>query len=312
MKCDSPCVIRLDKPKFDGEGGLIYSIPVACGKCYLCKKRRANQWAYKLGVELDNSDSAYFVTLTYASENLPINENGKMTLVKKDVQDFIKRLRYHEENADYKTAENFFKVKNGWKPTGKHIKYYAVGEYGSRRKRPHYHIIIFNVIDQCNINKAWSYALDNSEDTLYIPIGSTHIDEDVNENNIDYTLKYMLKGSDKIPKGVQKEFSINSKGLGNSMLSSEYARLVKKRIDINYVVSKRGYKVAMPKTFREKILDKSERDKQIGIIKREVEKNQKEKEEIFGKMKINMYLYDGMGKKARNNLLNKVNERSID
>merc|ERR1711906_76548 len=61
-----------------------------------------------------------FITLTYDAEHLP--EYG--TLVKKDFQDFMKRLRK--------------------KYNKKKIRYYQCGEYGEKFGRPHYHAIIFN------------------------------------------------------------------------------------------------------------------------------------------------------------------------
>lgn len=61
-----------------------------------------------------------FVTLTYATENLP--QGG--TLVKKDFQDFMKRVR---------------------RRYAKKISYYHCGEYGERTRRPHYHALLFGL-----------------------------------------------------------------------------------------------------------------------------------------------------------------------
>lgn len=58
-----------------------------------------------------------FLTLTYDDDHLPAHGS----LRKKDVQDFLKRERYH----------------NG------PLRYYGVGEYGSRTWRPHYHLALF-------------------------------------------------------------------------------------------------------------------------------------------------------------------------
>jgi hypothetical protein len=64
-----------------------------------------------------------FITLTYDNEHLP--EHG--TLIKKDFQDFMKRLRKK-------------KRANQAQP----IRYYQCGEYGEKFGRPHYHAILFN------------------------------------------------------------------------------------------------------------------------------------------------------------------------
>lgn len=60
-----------------------------------------------------------FLTLTYDDKHLP----KKGTLVKEDLQKFLKRLRHH----------------NG------PFKYYACGEYGDQTQRAHYHVCAFNV-----------------------------------------------------------------------------------------------------------------------------------------------------------------------
>lgn len=71
---------------------------------------------------------ASFVTLTYNNENLP--EGG--TLVPRDLQLFLKRLRKHET-----------------------VRYFGVGEYGDRTWRPHYHLALFGVgPDRENIIRA--------------------------------------------------------------------------------------------------------------------------------------------------------------
>lgn len=96
-------------------------IKIACGHCLGCRLDHANQWATRIAKEIQNHKDNCFVTLTYANEKLPLTNTGKMTLRKKDFQDFIKRLRYH---------------------TDKKILYFACGEYGPTTFRPHYHAII--------------------------------------------------------------------------------------------------------------------------------------------------------------------------
>ena len=65
-------------------------------------------------------DLSQFLTLTYSDEKLPPTGS----LVKKDYQDFMKRLR---------------------KRHGSRLRYFAVGEYGDTTYRPHYHAIIFGI-----------------------------------------------------------------------------------------------------------------------------------------------------------------------
>ncbi len=87
-----------------------------CGKCHECRAERARNWTYKIWLESFNHKEKCFITLTYKD-----NEKGK-EVNKRDVQNFIKRLRKKYPNNN--------------------IKYYAAGEYGETKGRAHYHIII--------------------------------------------------------------------------------------------------------------------------------------------------------------------------
>ena len=90
-----------------------------CGKCPNCMKRRTSGWSFRLIKEGDISETALFVTLTYNTKYVPMSKNGFMTLDKSAVQLFMKRLR---------------------KNSSRKLKYYAIGEYGGKRSRPHYHL----------------------------------------------------------------------------------------------------------------------------------------------------------------------------
>jgi len=100
-----------------------------CGKCAFCIKKRIDSWCLRLQHEMEVSSSAYFLTLTYAPEHEP----DDLQLRKRDLQLFIKRLR---------------KVNSG-------IRYYAVGEYGGRFGRPHYHAVIFNLLNLDLVTANW-------------------------------------------------------------------------------------------------------------------------------------------------------------
>lgn len=95
-----------------GRGSPDYQIP--CGKCDGCAADRSLQWAVRMAHEAQMHDRNCFVTLTYQEAPEAIN--------KKDVQDFIKRLRHHSDRE---------------------IRYFACGEYGEKTRRPHYHAILF-------------------------------------------------------------------------------------------------------------------------------------------------------------------------
>lgn len=118
-------------------------VQVPCGKCIGCKLDHASMWQTRIMMEAKEWKSCYHITLTYNNKHLR-RKYGLNQLCKKDLQDFLKRLRYyfegHEEWVNPKTGEY-----------EKPIRYYACGEYGNEGTRasnggnPHYHIAMFNL-----------------------------------------------------------------------------------------------------------------------------------------------------------------------
>lgn len=258
-ECSHPMSVKLKNP-LGGYGKWIFSVPIPCGKCMSCKKNRINQWQVRLQHELKNSENAYFVTLTYNTDNLPFNmQTGIPELRKTDLQNFFKRLRNHEKESkrEIYCREQYERKQRGVKfDTKRELRYYACGEYGTRRRRPHYHFIGFNIYNSENIIKAWSTY--NYEIGEFIPMGKVDIDPDVNTNNIDYVLKYIEKDSKHNGfykyNGMQTEFSCMSKGLGESYITEETKKW-HENIEKNYVMSERGYKVPMPKYYSKKLYE---------------------------------------------------------
>jgi hypothetical protein len=206
-------------------------MPFPCGKCPACIRRRVSGWAFRLNKQSEQSNSAHFVTLTYNDEHIKKTKNGFETLVKKDVQDFFKRLR---------------------KLTKQKISYYAVGEYGDTGERPHYHIILFNANPKI-VENAWKL-----NDTS---LGNVHFG-DVGDASVGYTLKYISKDK-KIPQfngdDRQKEFALMSKGLGAGYLTENMVKWHTKGNIENkvYLPLKDGKKAAMPRYYKDKIYDQN-------------------------------------------------------
>lgn len=102
------------------------SVDIPCGKCIGCRLNYSKQWSVRLMLEKPYHKESWFLTLTYNDAMLPttiVDGKERHPLVKKDVQNFIKRLR-----------RRF--------PPGT-VHYYCCGEYGSQTMRPHYHMILF-------------------------------------------------------------------------------------------------------------------------------------------------------------------------
>lgn len=159
--------------------------------------RRANQWIFRIQQEMKSAISAHFITLTYSDNNVPVTSNVDfegtiqtvMTLQKRDVQLFMKRLRDKQSNSCAK------------------IKYYCAGEYGGRTRRPHYHIILLNAETVPSIQNSWL-------------LGDIYFGE-VTPQSIAYTAKYLQKGT--ITQNDKYTFEIDTREKEFSLMSKKWA-----------------------------------------------------------------------------------------
>ena len=103
--------------------GVRNSIQLSCGQCTGCRSEYSRQWAMRIVLEQSLWLNNIFITLTYDNDNIPEHN----TLIKKDFQDFMKRLRWNKQSSN----EN-------------PVRFFHCGEYGEKFGRPHYHAILFN------------------------------------------------------------------------------------------------------------------------------------------------------------------------
>lgn len=139
-----------------GKGNIL---PLPCGKCLACKLSKAREWAVRCTLEASLYTDNSFITLTYDDAHLPAD--GKVH--RKTFTDFIKRLRHYAD-----------------------IRYFGVGEYGSKTKRPHYHAIIFGWYPD-DVKNGVSKLLEK----LW-PFGFSYVDE-CNFNTCQYVARYTTK-----------------------------------------------------------------------------------------------------------------------
>lgn len=114
MPCEEPLRVWVRRPS-PGYPGKKQTVP--CGTCLLCREEQARQWAVRITHEAQRHEENSFVTLSYDQKHQP--KDGGLRYA--DLVLFWKRMR----------------------KTFGPIKYYAVGEYGDRTNRPHYHACIF-------------------------------------------------------------------------------------------------------------------------------------------------------------------------
>lgn len=97
------------------------SVTLACGQCRGCRSDRARAWGVRIAHEASLHAENAFLTLTYSDQHYP--DDGSVDV--RPLQLFMKRFR---------TAHPELKRK---------LRFFAVGEYGERNWRAHFHCIVF-------------------------------------------------------------------------------------------------------------------------------------------------------------------------
>lgn len=118
---------------------------IPCGQCMECRLKHSRMWADRCVCESLSypEDHSVFLTLTFDDDHLVVPNTtlfkghnmispttGALTLDFDVLSRFLKRFR--------KVCDKYIKSYSG-------IRYYACGEYGSKRYRPHFHAILFGV-----------------------------------------------------------------------------------------------------------------------------------------------------------------------
>lgn len=178
-----------------------------CGQCLFCRINKKREWISRLLLEAASHEQNQFWTLTY--------EDGRLPTVHAPIGSAGAREAYLRQSLSGRhvpVAEqpgtlfkpdlaNFFKR---FRKSVSDLRYYAVGEYGEKRGRPHYHVLAFGVaVDTPTLQKTWG-------------LGAVHIG-DVESASINYCVEYALK-TDKAQSLIdlrrQPEFAVMSRNPG--------------------------------------------------------------------------------------------------
>ena len=194
-------------------------IQVPCGKCILCKDRKAREYQFRSEAEASISDTeVLFLTLTYDDCHLP--QKG---VEKRDVQLFLKRLRINLTNDGIKH----------------NLRYLCVGEYGKNTHRAHYHLELYNfprysvnlrTLPQVNdyIKKAWQNGF------IYLVPAE--------KGCTKYITKYMVKEC-KVPEGKNPVFMLSSRkngGIGSNYFKENKERFIENPQEYKCIVNNKG------------------------------------------------------------------------
>lgn len=174
MACYSP----LTAYRTDSNGKLVFtpgqdcieSLHVPCGQCIGCRLENSRQKAMRGTLEASMHQQNSWLTLTYA----PDQEPPGGTLVKRDLQLFIKRLR---------------------KKYGEGISHMSCGEYGDLTERMHYHSCLFGLDfeDKYPWKKTKDGILYRSDSLEKIWTKGHALIGEINFETIAYTARYVTK-----------------------------------------------------------------------------------------------------------------------
>lgn len=195
--------------------------PLPCGKCVGCRQDYARAWTDRMIMEMEDTDHAWFVTLTYDNQYVPkvpvidehTGEIKSWTLTTRidDASKFMKHVRKRFP-ATIKPVHYERAAKDPKYPIPG-IRFYVASEYGSKTLRPHMHMIIFNLkldeeqlvflkkdnkghsyYDCPELKKCWSNYVgqDRHGKPIFDPIGNIMLSP-VNNNTINYVAQYTNK-----------------------------------------------------------------------------------------------------------------------
>lgn len=183
-----------------------------CGQCLFCRINFKRDWLSRMLLEAACHESNQFLTLTYDDPSLPdtVGEgpidydaitSDNLSVVKQagslfppDLTLFFKKVRkFLGNNPEFGT-----------------LRYFAVGEYGELRGRPHYHVLAFGLsMLPHDLARIWSR-------------GKVHIGE-IEHASIEYCIAYAIKYREKNKLLVEvrrhPEFTVSSTNPGLGALA---------------------------------------------------------------------------------------------
>lgn len=220
---------------------------------------RRRDWSFRLYQHLKGALTAHFVTLTYADEHIPTVQDKftYATLKREHLVQFHKDIRNANAYKLRQIRKKYNLSSKGYQQLKKDytLKYYSVGEYGTRRNRPHYHLILFNLHEE---------LLERLQFTGEKPIwkyGHVHVG-DVNLKTIQYCAKYLIDHNKQPGDPRIKPFAIISKGIGLRYLGKNrqwHKQKKDEESEHRYYVILEGAKQRIPRYYKDRIFNQFER-----------------------------------------------------
>jgi len=228
----------------------VYMVPIGCGMCMECMKKRKNEWKVRLMEDIKNNKNGIFITLTFSNESYRKLASEINTKIK----------GYSLDNAVAKLATRRF-LERWRKKHKKSVRHWLVTELGHEgTERIHMHGIIWTD-HRKDIKETWKYG--------YVWDGNWRNEKKVNyvsEKTVNYIIKYITKTD--LKHKYYKPIILCSPGIGRgyektwNAKQNEYKGEETKETYKN----KQGGETALPIYYRNKIYSDEEREK-LWILK---------------------------------------------
>lgn len=219
----------------------VKAVPIGCGFCIECKKRKKRDWQVRLHEEMkrESNEKAYMVNLTFDNKSLTElellfpNLSGyelDKAAATKGVRRWLERVRTASDD-------------------GKSIRHWLITELGqTNTERIHLHGIIWYNDIEFAMSK-WNY-------------GMYYIGEWVNEKTVNYIVKYVSK-TDKLHRNfTPKVLASTRPAIGSNYFGTSKAKLNEFRGEETreYYKTYSGIKLPLPIYYRNKIYSDEERE----------------------------------------------------
>ena len=223
-------------------------ISIGCGWCSECRKKIANDWRVRLLEEIKLNPRCTFVTLSYSPESISQLETEIYTKKYRGIET--------DENGEIQLDVNILAAysirmwSERWrkhhKKAPKHWLITELGHNGS--ERIHLHGLVWNAT-QREIEKTWKY-------------GNVFCGNWVDNRTINYIIKYVTK-LDELHKGFKQRI-FTSKKIGIGYTINNGFNKYKDEETITYYRNYNGFKMGLPRYWKEKLWTEKEREKLWG------------------------------------------------
>ncbi len=286
---------------------------VECRKCSECVVKRQNEWIFRIKQEILHHKNSFFITYQYNEKRVPIINQYYHHDTGETITERIRGTQNVASNSfvrtlQYKDIQDYFKRLRKVHPT---VKHHTVGEYGEKKKRPHYHSIIMSNEDVNdtpflkNLKNLWATNYGSTKSPDYEPNGHVYR-EQANHRTIRYVIKYMTKRIKDTPLDCELPKACQSRGLGKQYV--EKHRQYHLETDRKYLVEAGGYKIALPKYYKDQIWNQSKLLNQILNFKNQ----QRKWSEYYKLSDYEKFVLDEKEKKKNSKIVNEIAERRLE